>query len=85
MNEMRDRHVCEEFVHECRENNPVAHAMEVRIELRSIQQILFQYGGEMNLQDLKVEMKRTVNSNPSAVLSVIILLICHVDYLFISW
>ena len=37
MNEMRDRHVCEEFVHECRENNPVAHAMEVRIELKSIQ------------------------------------------------
>ena len=37
MNEMRDRHVCEEFVHECRENNPVAHAMEVTIELRSIQ------------------------------------------------
>ena len=72
MNEMRDRHVCEEFVHECRENNPVAHAMEVRIELRSIQQILFQYGGEMSLQDLKAEMKRTVNSNPSAVLSVII-------------
>ena len=29
MNEMRDRHVCEEFVHECRENSPVAHAMEV--------------------------------------------------------
>ena len=31
MNEMRDRHVCEEFVHECRENSPVAHAMEVRL------------------------------------------------------
>ena len=37
MNEMRDRHVCEQIVHECRENNPAAHAMEVTIELRSIQ------------------------------------------------
>ena len=45
MNEMRDRHVCEEFVHECRENNPVAHAMEVTIELRSIQKRIREAAG----------------------------------------
>ncbi|KAM7457515.1 hypothetical protein BLSTO_01730 [Blastocystis sp. subtype 1] len=56
------RHVCEEYVTEGKEcGNSVAIAME----------ILFRNGGDMLLSDLKNEMKKVIQGNPSAVLSTI--------------
>ena len=55
------RHVCEEFVHGAKQDgSEVAVAME----------IMLCHGGEMPLSDLKTEMKKELQSNPSTVLSV---------------
>ena len=55
------RHVCEEFVHGAKQDgSEVAVAME----------IMLRHGGEMLLSDLKTEMKKELQSNPSTILSV---------------
>ena len=64
------RHVCEEFVNEGKERNLVAKAMQVGTKMIcDKEQIIIQNGGEMNMNDLKAEMKNA-DEKTSVVLSV---------------